>query len=263
MLALLLDEDLVSLEVHGAHAREDLEALVHLFYLARCVGLPKMLLRLPFRVVEEHGFVLKTSVEPRPDEAGLAAQDAYDSLVVLDKCGLRLLRDLEGNEKCHHTGPPCASALPPLRSPGRRQADLKERLVNQGNAPIYRPIARRVRLRGLVGERSPEPLEMSFQPAELRDSPAKLWELLFNQGIQVRPGCTATALVGDFHQLPDLIKREVEEARLSDEPEPPEVLGREEPLTGRGVAMRGAFGGREQAGGLVESTLVRFTSPIS
>jgi len=88
----------------------------------------------------------------------------------------------------------------------------------------------------------------SPQPAELGDSPAKLGELLPDQALQVGPGCAATALVGDLHQLPDLVKGKVEQARLFDELETAEVFRAEKPVPGGGVTVRGALGRREQAG---------------
>jgi len=89
---------------------------------------------------------------------------------------------------------------------------------------------------------------VSFQPAQFGDSSAKLRELFSDQSLQVRPGSSATALFGDLSQLTDLVKGEVEEARLSDELETAEVLGTEKPVTGGGIVVLGAFGGREQAG---------------
>jgi len=94
---------------------------------------------------------------------------------------------------------------------------------------------------------------VSLESAEFHDAPAKLRELLSDQGLQVRPGCATTPLVGDPHQLPDLLQGKVEEACLPDKPKPLEIFGGEEPVAGGGVSMRAALGRREQADRFVEA----------
>ena len=87
----------------------------------------------------------------------------------------------------------CETALPPsslasLGTPDRRRANLQERLVRQGNTLLHCSIARAISLGSSVGERSREDAKVSLEPAELGDSPAKLRQLLADQGLQVGPG---------------------------------------------------------------------------
>lgn len=127
------------------------------------------------------------------------------------------------------------------------RADLEQWLVPQGNALIHGAVTRRFQLGRPLGERAVERRQAPFQPAELSDSTAKLRQLLSDQGLQVGPRRPATALVDGLHQFTDLVKGKVEEARLSDELESPEIILAEQPVPSRSVPVLRALRGWQQA----------------